>query len=105
MRLWLFAVLGCLGCAGSGAKPTVARAVAAAPAEASNIERRPYAELTEPSAADAADSPGVWLQVTSAAQLVSKLPASIQAEPLMQRFKELTWLVSNDGAPTVQVKP
>lgn len=94
MRLWVLALLGCFGCAGSGVRPTVSSPLRAEVDEPSDVERHPYAELTAPPPADAAVSPGVWISVNNVAQLQSKLPASLQSHPALAVLNDVPTLVS-----------
>lgn len=95
MRLWALVVLGCAGCAGS-AKPSVT-SVPSAPATSGPVddERRPYAEVTQPTAGDALQSPGIWVQVRDVAQLSAKLPKSLQTEVPGRMVSEIAQTVSS----------
>src|SRR4051812_14143050 len=93
MRLWVLAFWGCVGCATNGAKPSVSPRSEAAVAQSSEAERRPYAELMPPPREGAA-SPGVWLEIASPAQLLSKLPDAIQSKPGFQAIKDVTKLAT-----------
>lgn len=58
-------------------------------------ERRPYAELTEPVAADAAASPGIWVQVKDLGQLSAKLPRSLQTEVPGKMLQDVAQTISS----------
>lgn len=47
-----------------------------------------------PSAAEALDSPGIWLEVSNVAQLVGKLPDSVQALPGLRSLSDVSSLAS-----------
>jgi hypothetical protein len=63
-------------------------------AEPTEVERRPYAELVAPSAPEAAESPGIWLQVAQPDVLLKLLPDSIQARPGVRAMADIGPAVS-----------
>ena len=95
MRLWALVVLGCVGCAGN-AKP-IATSVPSAPAPSApaDDERRPYAELLQPSPGDAEKSPGIWVQVRDVAALGGRLPKSLQTELPVRLLSDIAKTVSS----------
>jgi hypothetical protein len=100
MRLWVLAVVGCVGCASGNAKPSAVPRRAPVVAEPTEAERRPYAELV-PAPAVAAASPGIWLQVANPSLLVGKLPDAVQSKPVLRVLKDVMALTSGALGPDV----